>query len=66
MTGQFIKEINIDWNRIDRNSYLRGIPALQFEAPITFDGNITFFAGENGTGRIPSWGTNKTILRKIW
>lgn len=51
MTGQFIKEISIDWSRIDDDSYLRSIPALQFDGPITFDGNVTFFVGENGSGK---------------
>jgi len=51
MTGQFIKEISIDWSRIDDDSYLRAISALQFDHPITFQGNVTFFVGENGSGK---------------
>lgn len=51
MNDQFIKEVRIDWNRIDTYSYLRNIPALQFKEPLVFDHNVTFFVGENGSGK---------------
>ena len=51
MDGRFIKSVYIDWEKIDRDSYLRDIPALQFEGSLSFDNNITFFVGENGTGK---------------
>lgn len=51
MNNQFIREVRIDWNRIDTYSYLRNIPALQFEEPLVFDHNVTFFVGENGSGK---------------
>lgn len=51
MKQQFIQNMWIDWNKIDADSYLRDIPALQFEDELVFDNNITFFVGENGTGK---------------
>ena len=47
----FIRSIDIDWARIKRNSYLRDIPALAGVERIDFKRNITFFVGENGTGK---------------
>jgi len=47
----FIRSIDIDWARIERNSYLRDIPALAGVERIDFTRNITFFVGENGTGK---------------
>lgn len=51
MNQRFIQSIRINWNKIDRDSYLRDISALQFENELIFDHNITFFVGENGTGK---------------
>ena len=51
MNYRFIQNLQIDWDKIDYYSYLRKIPALQFEETLTFDKNITFFVGENGTGK---------------
>lgn len=51
MNSRFIQSIQIDWNKIESDSYLRDIPALQFEGALDFDSNITFFVGENGTGK---------------
>lgn len=48
---KFIQNIKIDWDKIDNYSYLRRIPALQFEGNLEFEKNITFFVGENGTGK---------------
>lgn len=47
----FIRSVDIDWTRIERNSYLREIPALAGAERIDFARNITFFVGENGTGK---------------
>lgn len=47
----FIRSIDIEWARIERNSYLRDIPALAGVERIDFKRNITFFVGENGTGK---------------
>lgn len=51
MNSRFIQRIWIDWDKIEYDSYLREIPALQFEDNLEFENNITFFVGENGTGK---------------
>lgn len=51
MNDRFIQNVQIDWNRINDDSYLRKIPALQFDEKLEFRKNITFFVGENGTGK---------------
>lgn len=51
MEQRFIQQVTIDWSNISEHSYLRKIPALQFEESIKFHKNITFFVGENGTGK---------------
>ena len=47
----FIRNIRIDWPRIERHSYLRNIPAIAGLEEIDFKRNITFLVGENGTGK---------------
>lgn len=51
MNELFLKQINIDHGLIDSTSYLRNIPAVMQTERINFKSNITFFAGENGTGK---------------
>lgn len=51
MNDRFIQSVQIDWNKIENYSYLRKIPALQFDEKLEFRKNITFFVGENGTGK---------------
>ncbi len=51
MENRFIREINVDWRQLDKNSYLHQIPAIRSLHNIVFDDNITFFSGENGTGK---------------
>ena len=51
MNQNYIQGITIEWNDISTNSYLRKIPSLQFEDRLEFTKNITFFVGENGTGK---------------
>jgi len=51
MNYKFIQNVQIDWTKIDDYSYIRNIPALQFEDALVFEKNITFFVGENGTGK---------------
>lgn len=51
MNSQFIQRITIDWNKIDRRSYLRNIPALHKLNTLEFTRPITFFVGENGSGK---------------
>lgn len=51
MNRRFIQSVKIEWEKIGYHSYLRAIPALQFEDYLEFQKNITFFVGENGTGK---------------
>jgi len=47
----FIREAAIDWDVVPRDSYLRNISALKGFSRLAFESNVTFFAGENGTGK---------------
>ena len=47
----FIREAAIDWDVVPRDSYLRDISALKGFNRLAFGSNVTFFAGENGTGK---------------
>ena len=51
MNHLFIRGLSIDWARISGSSYLRRIPAVSSIDTLTFDKPVTFFAGENGTGK---------------
>ncbi len=54
----FIKGINIDWSKISERSYLRGIEAVSGINELSFHKPVTFFVGENGSGK-------STILEAI-
>lgn len=58
MNSQFVKGVEIDWDRIDRGSYLRNIEALQGIERLKFDSPVSFFVGENGSGK-------STLLEEI-
>lgn len=51
MNDNFIQSISIDWDKIDENSYLHGIDAVKTIEELDFLKRITFFVGENGTGK---------------
>lgn len=51
MASLFLKKIVIHWNLISEGSYLRNISSLQNVKEIVFEKPVTFFAGENGTGK---------------
>lgn len=51
MNEQFIQRISIDWNKVDKKSYLREIKTLQTLKEVVFNNSITFFTGENGSGK---------------
>ena len=51
MNEQFIQRLSIDWNKIEKNSFLRSIDAIKKLTEIVFDKPITFFVGENGSGK---------------
>ena len=51
MNDRFIQKVFIDWNKIEASSFLRSIEALHNLHEVEFKKNITFFVGENGTGK---------------
>ena len=51
MNDQFIQKINIDWNKIDADSYLRNIPTIKNLQSLELSNSVTFFVGENGSGK---------------
>ena len=58
MNNLFIQSISINWDRIGRSSYLRAIEAIQGLRQMVFTSPVTFFVGENGSGK-------STILEAI-
>jgi len=51
MNNRFIHNIQIDWNKIEQDSYLQDIASIKKFDTLEFNKNITFFVGENGTGK---------------
>ena len=51
MNSLYIQGIHLDWNAVEHSSYLHGVPSLKGLCDLSFQRNITFFAGENGTGK---------------
>ena len=51
MKDLFIRSVQILWEEIAQESYLRSIAALSFCQALEFEKNVTFFAGENGSGK---------------
>jgi predicted ATPase len=47
----FVHDVSIDWDALDRNDYVRTITALATIKRLTFVSPVTFFVGENGTGK---------------
>ena len=47
----FVKELKIDWDAIAPGSYLRSIKTIAGINRLAFHPPITFFVGENGTGK---------------
>ncbi|MBR0385498.1 MAG: AAA family ATPase, partial [Erysipelotrichaceae bacterium] len=47
----YIREIIFNWNAEDLDSYVPAISALRNTESVVFNRNITFFVGENGTGK---------------
>ena len=46
-----IKGISINWDKVSRGSYLRDIPSISGLKELSFHKPITFFVGENGSGK---------------
>lgn len=49
--GIYIRGFSIDWQEVDRDSYLRQIEAIRDLDALQFRKPVTFFAGENGSGK---------------
>ena len=49
--NRFIRGLTINWSQIPKDSYLWNIPALAGMNSLDFQKNITFFVGENTTGK---------------
>jgi len=48
---QFIQALSIDWTKISPDSYIRSIPAIASLDYLPLKGDVTFFVGENATGK---------------
>lgn len=51
MNDRFIQGISLDWDKLDRACYVWEIPALRQLSSLAFSSNVTFFVGENATGK---------------
>lgn len=51
MNDLLIRGIEINWNLVDDESYVRDIPSIRDIDLYTFKNNVTFFTGENGSGK---------------
>ena len=51
MSSNYISGLEILPDRIPRNSYTAGIPALNALEALEFNSRVTFFTGENGSGK---------------
>ena len=51
MNNQLLQRVFINWDKIDKYSYLREIEALKGLEYLEFQKPVTFFVGENGSGK---------------
>lgn len=51
MNGQYIRSIQLHWDRLQEDSYVRHIPALEQLHTLVFSRAVTCFSGENGAGK---------------
>ena len=51
MNDLFIRSLSIDWGEIPASSYVRGITAVARLDELVFEGPVTLFTGDNGTGK---------------
>ena len=47
----FLQDFKIDWDKVEKRSYLRKIDALSGVESFSFKKPVTFFVGENGSGK---------------
>lgn len=48
----YIDRIRIDWDKIPDSSFLTRIPAIGLLQELQFRKPVTFFVGENGSGKL--------------
>ena len=46
-----IRAVTINWKYVKEDDYVRNIETLRSMGPLVFHSPVTFFAGENGTGK---------------
>lgn len=51
MIDLLVRKININWDEISKDSYLKGIKSINSLEELKFSKPITFFVGENGSGK---------------
>ena len=51
MSDLFIRAASMDWDGVDKSSYLWNIPAIAGVEWVDFDKPVTCFVGENGSGK---------------
>lgn len=51
MEELLIKRIQIDWNRVGKDSYVCKIPSVNRLQKLCLESAVTFFVGENGSGK---------------
>ena len=63
MNENFVRAVEIDWSRVAEESYLRGIGALNRVERVEFTAPVTFFVGENGSGKSDASGSDGDCVR---
>ena len=51
MNQLYLQGLQIDWRSLPKDSYVHNIPAIKSTSEINFEKGVTFFVGENGTGK---------------
>ena len=51
LDNKILKGLSLNWDKIEKHSYLRKIPAISKLKELKFKSSISFFVGENGSGK---------------
>ena len=51
MNQLYLQGLRIDWSSLSKDSYVNNISAIKSISEMRFEKGITFFVGENGTGK---------------
>ena len=51
MNDLFVRSVTFKWDEVPRDSYLHDISPIRNLSSLVFSKNVTFFVGENGTGK---------------